>query len=65
MARMGKIHVGRPLKIKSRKELLQTVRPTQVRYLRQDTGDVPAVPPMPEGPRMLTVLPQNAAAAPL
>ena len=65
MARMGKIHVGRPIKIKSRKALLETVRPTQLRYLRPDTGDVPSVPPMPEGPRMLTVLPQSAAAAPL
>ncbi|HEY2152196.1 MAG TPA: radical SAM protein, partial [Vicinamibacterales bacterium] len=62
MARMGKIHIGRPIAIKTRKQLLETVRPTQLRYLRPDTGDVPAVPPIPEGPRMLTVLPQSVAA---
>jgi radical SAM superfamily enzyme YgiQ (UPF0313 family) len=41
MARMGKIHVGRPLKIKTRKELLETVKPSMRRYLRPDTGDMP------------------------
>jgi hypothetical protein len=43
--KMGKIYVGRPLTIKTRRELLATVRPSQVRYLRRDTGDVPDVPP--------------------
>jgi len=43
--RMGKIYVGRPLPIKTRGELLATVRPTQWRYLRRDTGDVPELPP--------------------
>jgi len=37
--------VGRPLKIKTRRELLATVRPSQWRYLRKDTGDVPEIPP--------------------
>ena len=41
MARWGKIHLGRPLKIKSRKELLETVKPSMRRYLRPDTGDMP------------------------
>src|SRR5262245_57118104 len=41
MARMGKIHVGRPIEIKSRKALLETVRPSQRRFLRADTGDLP------------------------
>jgi radical SAM superfamily enzyme YgiQ (UPF0313 family) len=41
MARMGKIHIGRPLKIKTRKELLETVKPSMRRYLRPDTGDMP------------------------
>jgi hypothetical protein len=45
MARVGKIHMGRPLRIKGRKELLETVRPSHRRFLRADTGDVP---PMPE-----------------
>jgi len=43
--KMGKIYVGRPLKIKTRRELLATVRPSQWRYLRKDTGDVPEIPP--------------------
>jgi hypothetical protein len=41
MARLGKIHLGRPLKIKTRKELLETVKPSMRRYLRPDTGDMP------------------------
>jgi hypothetical protein len=40
MARMGKIHLGRPLAIKSRKELLRTIKPHQREYLRRDTGDI-------------------------
>jgi radical SAM superfamily enzyme YgiQ (UPF0313 family) len=35
MGRLGKIHVGRPLAIKSRAELLATIRPTQRQYLRE------------------------------
>ena len=51
MARMGKIYSGRPLAIKSRKELLATVRPSQRRFLRADTGDLPEMPtePVPQG----------------
>jgi tRNA A37 methylthiotransferase MiaB len=41
MARMGKIYVGKQLEIKSRKELLATIRPQFWKYLRPDTGDVP------------------------
>ncbi len=44
MARMGKIHMGRPLRIKSRRELLETVRPAHRRFLRPDTGDMPPLP---------------------
>jgi radical SAM superfamily enzyme YgiQ (UPF0313 family) len=44
MAKMGKIHLGRPLKIKTRKELLATIKPHQHQYLRQDTGDLPDPP---------------------
>jgi radical SAM superfamily enzyme YgiQ (UPF0313 family) len=43
LARMGKIYLGRPIAIKSRKELLATIRPNQRRFLRADTGDVPPV----------------------
>ena len=45
MGKMGKIHIGRPLAIKTRKELLATVRPTQRQYLRADAGDLPDMPP--------------------
>jgi radical SAM superfamily enzyme YgiQ (UPF0313 family) len=41
MAKMGKIYVGKPLKTKSRKELLATIRPNQWQYLREDCGDLP------------------------
>ena len=41
MERMGKIYVGRPLKTKTRKELLTSIRPNFWRYLRPDTGDMP------------------------
>jgi radical SAM superfamily enzyme YgiQ (UPF0313 family) len=44
MERMGKIYVGRPLVIKSRKELLASIRPNQRRFLRADTGDLPEMP---------------------
>ena len=44
MAKMGKIHLGRPLNIKSRKELLATVKPHQHQFLRPDTGDMPDPP---------------------
>ena len=45
MGRMGRIYLGRPLAIKSRRELLATVRPNQRRFLRADTGDLPANEP--------------------
>jgi hypothetical protein len=38
---LGKIHVSRPLAIKTRKELLATITPHQWQYLRADTGDLP------------------------
>jgi hypothetical protein len=41
MERMGKIYIGKPLKIKSRKELLATIKPQHWRYLRADNGDLP------------------------
>jgi len=41
MERMGKIHVGRPLQVKSRKELLATIKPQHRKYLRADNGDLP------------------------
>jgi hypothetical protein len=41
MARMGKIYHGQPLRTKTRRELLATIRPSQLRYLREDNGDLP------------------------
>jgi radical SAM superfamily enzyme YgiQ (UPF0313 family) len=41
LARMGKIYTGKPLRIKSRKELLTTVKPQHWQYLRADAGDLP------------------------
>jgi radical SAM superfamily enzyme YgiQ (UPF0313 family) len=41
MERMGKIYVGRPLQVKSRKELLATIKPQHRKYLRADNGDLP------------------------
>jgi radical SAM superfamily enzyme YgiQ (UPF0313 family) len=42
MQRMGKLYRGKPLRVKSRKELLETVRPQHWKYLRADNGDLPA-----------------------
>jgi hypothetical protein len=39
--RMGKIYVGQPIKIKTRKELLATIKPKDRRFLRADCGDIP------------------------
>jgi hypothetical protein len=41
MAKMGKIYTGKPLKVKSRKELLETIKPGHWKYLRPDNGDLP------------------------
>ncbi len=41
MAKLGKIYYGKPLKTKSRKELLATIRPNQQKFLRADNGDLP------------------------
>ena len=42
LAGIGKIYEPRPLAIKSRKELLSTIRPQHRRFLRADNGDMPA-----------------------
>ncbi len=41
MERMGKIYVGKPVKMKNRKELLETIRPGYWKHLREDCGDLP------------------------
>jgi radical SAM superfamily enzyme YgiQ (UPF0313 family) len=50
---MGKIHLGRPMKIKTRKELLEGIRPHQWQYLREDNGDVPKGGPKPTPQRVI------------
>ena len=45
LARAGKIYAPKPLAIKTRKELLATIKPHQWQYLRADNGDLPADPP--------------------
>ncbi|MBI3402061.1 MAG: hypothetical protein HY048_11625 [Acidobacteria bacterium] len=41
LAQWGKLYAARPLTIKSRKELLATIKPHQWPHLRADTGDLP------------------------
>jgi hypothetical protein len=41
MAAMGKIHLGRPIQVKTRKELLATIKPHQWKFIPQDAGDLP------------------------
>ena len=41
MQRTGRIYEGRRLPIKTRKELLATIKPHNWRHLRPDTGDLP------------------------
>jgi radical SAM superfamily enzyme YgiQ (UPF0313 family) len=38
---IGKIHVGKPLVRKSRRELIASLRPNFVKHLRADNGDLP------------------------
>jgi Radical SAM superfamily len=41
LERMGKIHVGKPLVIKDRRELIASLRPNYLKHLRADNGDLP------------------------
>jgi len=60
MARMGKIYLGKPLTIKTRKELLETIKPAMRQFVRTDTGDIPddfaSPPPAAQEPRPLVEL---------
>ena len=60
LGKMGKIYIPRPIKVKSRKELLASIRPHHWKYLREDAGDLPDeyVPPSSEAQagQELTVL---------
>src|SRR4051812_20469842 len=66
MAKMGKIHLGRPLKIKTRRELLATIKPHQIQFLRPDTGGMPDPPaaeklPPPQQRSYISLVPTPAA----
>src|SRR5215813_10844259 len=64
LKRFGKLHVGRPLTIRSRKELLTTIKPHQWRYLRTDAGDLPdgfTVPPPDRGGTIIRLTPRAVA----
>ena len=66
MAKMGKIYLGRPLNIKTRKELLATIKPHQHQFLRPDTGDMPDTPaadkaPAPSQRSYISLVPTPAA----
>jgi hypothetical protein len=50
LTRMGKLYAGRPLAIKTRRELLASIRTGHRRYIRPDTGDRPEDWPDPELP---------------
>jgi hypothetical protein len=41
LARMGKIYTGKPLKTKNRAELIASLKPKDLQYLRADNGDLP------------------------
>ncbi len=41
LAKMGKIYNGKPLRTKNRRELIATLKPKMVKYLRADNGDLP------------------------
>ncbi len=38
---MGKIYTGKPIETLNRKELIATLKPKQLQYLREDIGDLP------------------------
>jgi len=51
MAKLGKIYIGKPLKTKTRRELIASVKPHYLQYFRADNGDLPegyTPPPEPE-----------------
>jgi radical SAM superfamily enzyme YgiQ (UPF0313 family) len=42
MGRLGKIYTGKPIKVRTRKELIAGLKPHYLQYLREDNGDLPA-----------------------
>jgi hypothetical protein len=60
MGRMGKIYIGKPVQVKTRKELLATVKPSMRQHLRPDTGDMPEgeIPKPPAPSPFIPLVPQ-------
>jgi radical SAM superfamily enzyme YgiQ (UPF0313 family) len=48
VVRAGRLHQGRPLSLKTRSQLLASIHPRYWRFLREDTGDMPAMTTPPE-----------------
>jgi radical SAM superfamily enzyme YgiQ (UPF0313 family) len=62
LEKMGKIYRGRPLSVKSRKELLASIKPQHWRHLREDNGDLPdGWNTVKEAPVPLRILQSHAA----
>ena len=63
MDKMGKIYVGKPITVKTRKELLATIKPHQRQFLRADCGDLPddmpASPPPPTQKSFISLVPAS------
>ena len=61
LQRIGKIHFGKPLAVKNRRELLASVRPNYLKHLRADNGDLPegmrSCEGVTPGPRPMRVVP--------
>ena len=46
----GRLYKGRPIRVKTRAELLASIKPGYWKYLREDAGDVPQAPSAPAAP---------------
>ena len=59
MAKLGKIYLGQPIKIKSRSELIAGIKPHYWQFLREDNGDLPPGyrPPQKKTPMPVTLPP--------
>jgi len=47
--RAGKLYGGRPLQVKTRAELLASIKPHHWKYLREEAGDLPGERPQTTG----------------
>ena len=57
---MGKIYIGKPMQVKTRKELLASIKPSMRQHLRPDTGDMPEgeMPPPSKPAPFIPLVPQ-------